>query len=117
MKSLNEIIKILDDYIEWAETNVFEAPICLSYDLREVKNCLLDKKFISLPFSIGTTIWSKEPFKDGVVRDGDIVEYSVGKDEISIWVNFDPEPITAEFPLNEKDRTWFLSKEDADKLK
>ena len=108
MKNLNEIINFLDDNIEWAEANIYEVPICLPDDLREIKNYLLDKESINLPFSIGTTIWSKEPFKDGVMRDGDIVEYEIDEENIYIWVNFDPEPITAEFNLKDFNKTWFL---------
>ena len=72
MKNLNETINSLDDYIAWAEANIYEVPICLPNDLREIKNYLLDKKSMNLPFSIGTIIWSKNPFNDGIMRKGSI---------------------------------------------
>lgn len=108
MKSLNKIINLLDNDIKWAAANIYEIPICLLDNLREIKNYLLDKESINLPFSIGTTIWSKEPFKDGVMRDGDIVGYEIDEENVYIWVNFDPEPITAEFNLKDFNKTWFL---------
>ena len=108
MKNLNEIVNSLDDYIEWAEANIYEVPICLPDDLRETKNYLLDKKSINFPFSIGTIVWSKEPFKDGIIRKGDIIEYEVDEENTHIWVNFDPEPIVAEFNLKDFNKTWFL---------
>lgn len=108
MKNLNEIVNSLDDYIEWAEANIYEVPICLPDDLREIKNYLLDKKSINFPFSIGTTVWSKEPFKDGIIREGDIIEYEVDEENTHIWVNFNPEPIIVEFNLKDFNKTWFL---------
>lgn len=108
MKNLNETINSLDDYIAWAEANIYEVPICLPNDLREIKNYLLDKKSMNLPFSIGTIIWSKNPFNDGIMRKGSIIEYEIDEENIYIWVNFDSESIVAEFKLENFNRTWFL---------
>lgn len=108
MKNLNEIISSLDDYIEWAEANIYEVPICLPDDLREIKNYLLDRKPVNFPFSIGTIIWSKEPFEDGIARKGNIIEYEIDEENIYIWVDFDPESITVEFDLKDFNKTWFL---------
>lgn len=52
---------------------------------------------MNLPFSIGIIVWSKNPFKDGVMRKGSIIEYEIDEENIYIWVNFDPESIVAEF--------------------
>lgn len=108
MKNLNETINSLDDYIAWAEANIYEVPICLPNDLREIKNYLLDKKSMNLPFSIGTIIWSKNPFKDGIMRKGSIIEYEIDEENIYIWVNFGSESIVAEFKLENFNKTWFL---------
>lgn len=108
MKNLNEIVNSLDNYIEWAEANIYEVPICLPDDLREIKNYLLDRKPINFPFSIGTIIWSKEPFEDGIARKGNIIEYEIDEKNIYIWVDFDPESITVEFDLKDFNKTWFL---------
>lgn len=108
MKNLNETISSLDDYIAWAEANIYKVPICLPDDLREIKNYLLDKKSMNLPFSIGTIVWSKNPFKDEIMRKGSIIEYEIDEENIYIWVNFDPEPIIAEFNLKDFNKIWFL---------
>lgn len=112
MKDLKEIINSLDDYIEWAEANIYEVPICLPDDLREIKNYLLDKKSMNFPFSIGTIVWSKNPFKDGIMRKGNIIEYEIDEENIYIWVNFDSESIIAEFKLENFNKTWFLDNKE-----
>lgn len=64
---------------------------------------------------IGTTIWTNKPFKDGIIRDGDIVALVFDEDGVSeCYVNFDPEPYTGVFSIEEIGKTVFLSKEEAE---
>lgn len=65
---------------------------------------------------IGTTIWTNKPFKDGIIKDGDIVAFIVGKDGVSeYYVNFDPEPVVDIFSVEEIGKTIFFSKEEAER--
>lgn len=78
---------------------------------------LLEKGVIVSPIKIGTTIWTNKPFKDGIVRDGDIVALVFGEDGVSeCYVNFDPEPVVDMFSVEEIGKTIFFSKEEAERI-
>ena len=82
----------------------------------ELANYLLENGAIVMPYKIGTTIWTNEPFKDGVVRDGDIIAFEVVRGGASeIVVNFDPVPLTASFFIEDIGKTVFFTREEAEK--
>lgn len=81
----------------------------------QLADYLLDNGVIVLPYKIDTTIWTNEPFKDGVVRDGDIIAFEVMRGGASeIIVNFDPEPLTASFLIEDVGKTVFFTREEAE---
>lgn len=75
-----------------------------------------DGKIVRIPFMPGATVYNSSLFKDGKIRDGGIVKIRV--DEYGVcgfWVSFDPEPMTAEFILEDIGKEVFFSKEEAEK--
>lgn len=75
-----------------------------------------DGKIVRIPFMPGTTVYNSSLFKDGKIREGGIIEIRV--DEYGVcgfWVSFDPEPMTAEFILEDIGKEVFFSKEEAEK--
>ena len=82
----------------------------------ELADFLLENGVIVPPYKIDTTIWTNEPFTDGIVRDGDIIAFEVMRNGISeIVVNFDPVPLTASFLIEDVGKTVFLTREEAEK--
>ena len=58
------------------------------------------------------TVWSSEPFADGVQRDGEVVAVMIeGGGDYTLCVNFDPEPCYAEFSISDIGKTVFLEKQ------
>ena len=80
-----------------------------------IADYLLENGVIVPPYKIDTTIWTNEPFRDGVVRDGDIIAFEVMSSGVSeIVVNFDPVPLTASFLIEDVGKTVFFTREEAE---
>ena len=63
---------------------------------------------------VGRTIWSSEPFKDGEIKDGSVIGYEVYEDEVNLFVNFDPEPLSASFSMSDLGKSWYLNRKEAE---
>ena len=69
-----------------------------------------ENRLIVLPHKVGDTVWSAEPFKDGKPRKGSIVQINIDAGGFcGFWVSFNPEPVTAEFTLEEIGKTVFFT--------
>ena len=69
-----------------------------------------------LPFPVGTTIWSAEPFTDGRPRDGMVTVLEVEERGCyAFWASFSPEAVSAEFLVRDIGKTVFLTREEAEK--
>lgn len=77
----------------------------------EQKGCL-----VILPFPIGTEIWSAAPFTDGRAREGVVTVLEIAERGCyAFWASFSPEAVSAEFLVGDEGKTFFLTKEDAEK--
>lgn len=71
----------------------------------------------SAPCKPGQTVWSAEPFTDGRVRSGGIVQIEFDEDGFcGFWVSFDPEPCSAEFIDEDIGKKVFFNEEEAIKI-
>lgn len=88
-----------------------------SFNIGYLADYLLENGVIIPSIKVGTIIYTNEPFKDGIVRDGEIMALTVGGDSqvYSFVANFDPEPISGEFYFEDIGKTVFFSKEEAEK--
>lgn len=73
-------------------------------------------RLVALPFSVGTEIWSAEPFKDRKPRRAKVTVFEVDDDgAYGFWCSFNPEPMSAEFLVEDIGKTVFFSCEEAEK--
>lgn len=107
----NQLVALLRDACKQSSQNkVDNVPEFLA-------NYLIDKGAIVIPpeIKIGTIVWSSEPFKDGIPREGSVVAITISSSGVSeIIVNFDPEPLTAYFSLFDMGKTVFFSYDEAE---
>lgn len=69
-----------------------------------------------LPFPVGTAIWSAEPFTDGRARKGVVTVLEIAENGCyAFWASFSPEAVSGEFLVRDEGKTFFLTKEDAEK--
>lgn len=74
------------------------------------------RRLAVLPFPIGTQIWSAEPFKDRKPRCAEVTVFEVDENgAYGFWCGFDPEPMSAEFLVEDIGKTVFFSREKAEK--
>lgn len=84
----------------------------------EIANFLVENGVMISPIKIGTTVWTNEPFNDGVIRDGGVVAMMYSKGGVDeIYVDFSPEPLTAVYYVEDIGKKIFLFKEEAEKAK
>ena len=80
----------------------------------EIANAESESCLVVLPCKVGDTVWSAEPFKDGKLREGSIVQISIDEDSVcGFWAGFDPEPVAAAFASEDIGKTVFLTCEEA----
>lgn len=78
---------------------------------------LLANGVFVVPHVVDSPIWTREPFADGEMRQGNITAVTFGnKDEgiWSYWASFAGLPVSYEFIEDDIGKTVFLTREDAE---
>lgn len=81
----------------------------------ELANHLLENGVILPPIKVGQSIWTAEPFKDNIIREGWITVIMVDKNGFcGFWVDFGEIPLSAEYMDIDVGETVFLTREEAE---
>lgn len=105
-----EEIKALKEYHDWDSEQDPEW----MWKFAEMVESYKDGRLLILPYKVGDTVWSAEPFKDKKPREGSIVQIDIDEDGVcGFWVGFDPECIGAEFISEDIGKTVFFSYDEA----
>lgn len=111
MTEREKLIKLLDD-------GCYKA--CSDASGKKVNEVLADYLLANgvnvSPIKVGQSIWTAEPFKDNVIREGWITVIMINKNGFcGFWVDFGEIPLSAEYMDIDVGETVFLTREEAEK--
>lgn len=79
---------------------------------------LLKNNVVVFPIKIGQSVWTAEPFKDSVIREGKVTTVMADENGFcGFWIDFGDIPLAAEYLDITIGTTVFLSKEEAEQHK
>ena len=83
---------------------------------KSVTNWLFKKGIVFLPIKVGQSIWTAYPFVDGMIREGHITCIYLSYDGIDEYgVGYKGVPLADAFSPEDIGKTYFLSKEEAER--